>query len=67
MNKELRKRAREANLLLLDYILKQIDSLEEETKIKRTILAACPMKIGPKMQLKSLNVVIKWEPKELGS
>ncbi len=42
MNITLRKQAREADLSLLDYILKRIDFLEKETKVKRTIFAACP-------------------------
>lgn len=46
MNKELRERAKEENLSLLDYILKRINLLEEETKIKRTIFAACPNSIS---------------------
>ncbi|MDX2430362.1 MAG: class II D-tagatose-bisphosphate aldolase, non-catalytic subunit, partial [Bacteroides sp.] len=46
MNTELRKRAREADLSYLDYILKQTDRLEEETGTKRTIFAACPNSIS---------------------
>ena len=46
MNPELRKKAREANVSLLEYILKRIDSLETETGIKRTIFAACPNSIS---------------------
>ena len=46
MNVELRNQAREANLSLLDYILKRIDLLEKETKVKRTIFAACPNSIS---------------------
>jgi len=42
MNSKLRMQASEANLSLLEYILKRIDWLEEQTKIKRTIFAACP-------------------------
>lgn len=42
MNSKLRTQASEANLSLLEYILKRIDWLEEQTKIKRTIFAACP-------------------------
>ena len=46
MNKELRRKATEANLSLLDYILKRLDELEEETKVKRTLFAACPNSIS---------------------
>ncbi len=46
MNKELRKKAKKENLSLLDYILKQIDILEEETQVKRTLFAACPNSIS---------------------
>ncbi len=46
MNKELRKRAKKENLSLLDYILKQINTLEEETQVKRTLFAACPNSIS---------------------
>lgn len=46
MNKELRKRAREADISYLDYILEQTDRLEEETGTKRTIFAACPNSIS---------------------
>jgi D-tagatose-1,6-bisphosphate aldolase subunit GatZ/KbaZ len=45
MNSILRKQASEANLSLLDYILKRIDLLEEQTKVKRSIFAACPNSI----------------------
>ena len=46
MNKELRRKATEANLSLLDYILKRLDELEEETQVKRTLFAACPNSIS---------------------
>lgn len=46
MNKELRKRAREADISYLDYILEQTDRLEKETGTKRTIFAACPNSIS---------------------
>lgn len=42
MNSEIRKRAKQANLPLLDFILKRIKELELETGTKRTIFAACP-------------------------
>ena len=45
MNINLRDRAREAELSYLDYILKQLDRIEEETGVKRTIFAACPNSI----------------------
>ena len=46
MNTELRKLASKENLSLLDYILKRIDSLENQTQVKRTIFAACPNSIS---------------------
>ena len=46
MNKDLRKRASEANTSLLEYILQQIDVIEKETGIKKTIFAACPNSIS---------------------
>ncbi len=45
MNINLRDRAREAELSYLDYILKQLDRIEKETGVKRTIFAACPNSI----------------------
>ncbi len=45
MNKELRIKAKEANLSLLDYILKRFDELEREAGVKRTLFAACPNSI----------------------
>ncbi|MBN2486026.1 MAG: class II D-tagatose-bisphosphate aldolase, non-catalytic subunit [Bacteroidales bacterium] len=42
MNTELRNNAKAAGLSLMEYILKQIGSIEQSTKIPRTILAACP-------------------------
>jgi D-tagatose-1,6-bisphosphate aldolase subunit GatZ/KbaZ len=46
MNKELRRKAIEANLSLLDYILKRFDELEEETRVRRTLFAVCPNSIS---------------------
>lgn len=46
MDIKLRDRAREADLSYLDYILEQLDILEKETGIKRTIFAACPNSIS---------------------
>lgn len=45
MNKELRIKAKAANLSLLEYILKRFDELEKETATKRTLFAACPNSI----------------------
>jgi len=45
MNKDLRARAKAANLSYLDFILKQFDGLEEKTGIQRTLFAACPNSI----------------------
>lgn len=45
MNKELREKAKSANLSLLDYTLKRISELEKETGTKRTLFAACPNSI----------------------
>ncbi|MFZ5942472.1 MAG: class II D-tagatose-bisphosphate aldolase non-catalytic subunit [Bacteroidota bacterium] len=42
MNKELRKRAADQGLPLMDYILKRMAELKSETGIPRTIFAACP-------------------------
>lgn len=42
MNTELRNRAREAGMSLLDYLLMRMDQLEKETGIRRTLFAACP-------------------------
>jgi tagatose-1,6-bisphosphate aldolase non-catalytic subunit AgaZ/GatZ len=42
MNQELRKRAQLADIPLLDYILRRIKELEQETGVKRTVFAACP-------------------------
>ena len=42
MNKELRKRASEANTSMLEYILQKIKILQKETGVNRTIFAACP-------------------------
>ena len=41
-NELLRKKAREADMSFLDYLLQQIDKLEEKTGIRRTLFAACP-------------------------
>lgn len=46
MNQNLRQSARESDLSYLDYILEQVDRLEEETGAKRTIFAACPNSIS---------------------
>ncbi len=45
MNIELREGARKAGMSLLEYILQNIEKLEEETGVKRTIFAACPNSI----------------------
>ncbi|MFH0758956.1 MAG: class II D-tagatose-bisphosphate aldolase, non-catalytic subunit [Bacteroidota bacterium] len=45
MNKELRARAKTAGQSYLDYILGQLNDLEEKTGIKRTLFAACPNSI----------------------
>lgn len=42
MNRELRDRAASAGIPLMDFILKRIRDLEQQTGIKRTIFAACP-------------------------
>lgn len=42
MNKQLRDRAKQANMSLVEYILKRINELQKETGEKRTIFAACP-------------------------
>jgi D-tagatose-1,6-bisphosphate aldolase subunit GatZ/KbaZ len=46
MNSEIRKKAAQENLPVLDYILKRIKVLEVETGMKRTIFAACPNSIA---------------------
>ena len=46
MNPDIRNKAREANLSLMDYILKRITELEREQGIRRTIFAACPNSIA---------------------
>ena len=45
MDTNIRMRAREADLSYLDYLLEQIDRLEKETGVKRSIFAACPNSI----------------------
>jgi D-tagatose-1,6-bisphosphate aldolase subunit GatZ/KbaZ len=45
MNAEIREKAARQNIPLMDYILKRINSLETEDRIKRTIFAACPNSI----------------------
>jgi tagatose-1,6-bisphosphate aldolase non-catalytic subunit AgaZ/GatZ len=45
MKKELRERAVNSNMPLMDYILKRINDLETQTGVKRTIFAACPNSI----------------------
>lgn len=42
MNKELRKKAADSGMPLMDYILLRIGDLEKTTGVKRTIFAACP-------------------------
>jgi tagatose-1,6-bisphosphate aldolase non-catalytic subunit AgaZ/GatZ len=42
MNKELRKRAADSGMPLMDYIVLRISELEKLTGVKRTIFAACP-------------------------
>ncbi len=42
MNIEIRQRAIDKNMPLMDYILKQIKNIEAETGEKKTIFAACP-------------------------
>ena len=42
MDIKLRERARKADLSYLDYILEQLNRIEKETGVKRTIFAACP-------------------------
>lgn len=42
MDKELRKRAREAGMSLLDYLLMRMAKLEKETGTRRSLFAACP-------------------------
>ena len=46
MNTALRRKAKEANLSLLEYILKRFDELEEKTQVRRTLFAACPNSIA---------------------
>ncbi len=45
MNKQLREKATRANLPVMDYILKRIQELKKETRVPRTIFAACPNSI----------------------
>jgi len=45
MNLQLRKRAKEANKPLMDYILCRIKDLQNETGVRRTVFAACPNSI----------------------
>ncbi len=45
MNPQLRKRAKEANQPLMDYILCRIKDLQHETGVRRTVFAACPNSI----------------------
>jgi tagatose-1,6-bisphosphate aldolase non-catalytic subunit AgaZ/GatZ len=42
MNKELRKRAADSEMPLMDYILLRTGELEKQTGVKRTVFAACP-------------------------
>jgi tagatose-1,6-bisphosphate aldolase non-catalytic subunit AgaZ/GatZ len=46
MNKNLRKKAVQANTSLLEYILQKIEMLKKETGVNRTIFAACPNSIS---------------------
>jgi len=46
MNKEIRQRAIDKNMPLMDYILKQIKNIEAETGEKKSIFAACPNSIS---------------------
>jgi tagatose-1,6-bisphosphate aldolase non-catalytic subunit AgaZ/GatZ len=46
MNLELRKKASEHNLSLMDFILARIGQITKETGINRTIFAACPNSIS---------------------
>lgn len=46
MKKELRERAVNSNMPLMDFILKRINDLETQTGVKRTIFAACPNSIS---------------------
>ena len=46
MNKEIRQRAINKNMPLMDYILKQIKNIEAETGEKKSIFAACPNSIS---------------------
>ena len=46
MNSELRERAADAGMPLMDYILKRIHELELQTGVKRTVFAACPNSIS---------------------
>ena len=46
MNTELRERAADARLPLMDFILKRIREMESLTGIKRTVFAACPNSIS---------------------
>lgn len=42
MNKNIRERAMQADLSLVEYIIKRIHQIEKESGVKRTIFAACP-------------------------
>jgi D-tagatose-1,6-bisphosphate aldolase subunit GatZ/KbaZ len=46
MNRELRERAVDAGLPLMDFILKRIGELERQAGVKRTVFAACPNSIS---------------------
>ncbi|WP_224994364.1 class II D-tagatose-bisphosphate aldolase non-catalytic subunit [Cesiribacter sp. SM1] len=64
MNQFLRETARQQNMSLLDYVLKQINASENETGVKRTIFAACPNSLAViKASLRSAkrnNAMIKF-------
>jgi len=46
MNISLRKKINKENIPLVDYVLKTIDTLKEDTGVPRTIFAACPNSIS---------------------
>jgi len=46
MNRDVRERAIDADLPLMDFILMRIKKLEEETGISRTIFAVCPNSVS---------------------
>lgn len=46
MDRELRKRAADAGIPLMDFILIRIREIESQTGVKRTVFAACPNSIS---------------------